>query len=147
MEVWDKMNKEHAPTMEDMETYVRNPLWAELCNFIIKTYQTKPTFEYSGCVWPGWNVKFKKAGKNLCTLYPHEGYFWVLVVIGQKEKLRFEEELPLMSDYLKELYEETPEGMGQRWLKIELEDEERMEDVKRCIAIRRGKESTNHKGI
>ena len=65
------------------------------------------------------------------------------MVIGQKEKLRFEEQLSLMSDYLKELYDETPEGMGQRWLKIELEDEEQLEGVKRCIAIRQY-EVTSH---
>lgn len=138
MDLWNKMNKNQVPTLEDIEAYVRNPIWFELCSHIIEIYQTKPTFEYSRCAWPGWNVKFKKAGKNLCTLYPFEGFLWVLVVIGKNEKLMFEEKLSSMSDYLIGLYSETPDGNGQRWLKIELEDNERMEDVKKCIAIKRG---------
>lgn len=138
MTTWDKMDRSQVPTLDLIGAYVRNPVWDEISSHILNTYQTKPTFEYSGCAWPGWNVKFKKAGKNLCTIYPFEGYIWVLVVIGKNEKSRFEAELPLMSRYLQDLYEETPEGMGQRWLKIELEDEDGIGDVKRCIAIRRG---------
>ena len=72
-------------------------------------------------------------------MYPFEGFLWVLVVIGKHEKDRFDEELPQMSEYLQNLAMDTPEGMGQKWLQIELEDEDRLEDVKRCIAIKRGK--------
>ena len=47
----------------------------------------KPNLEFSKCSWePGWNVKFKKSGKTLCTVYPRENYFTVIVVIGKKEK-------------------------------------------------------------
>nr|WP_305115698.1 DUF3788 family protein [uncultured Acetatifactor sp.] len=28
----------------------------------------------------------KKAGRTLCTIYPREGYFTVMVVIGTREK-------------------------------------------------------------
>lgn len=139
MPTWDKMNPTQIPTLETIGSYVRNPLWEEVTNHLITTYQTNPSFEYSRCAWPGWNVKFKKSGKNLCTIYPFEGYLWILVVIGKKENPRFEEELPSMSPYLQNLYLETPEGMGQRWLKLELEDEDRLEDVRKCIAIRSGK--------
>ena len=138
MTMWDKMDGTYIPNREDFSEYVRNPVWNELYDYITEIYQCKPVYEYSKCAWPGWNVKFKKAGKNLCTIYPFEGYLWVLVVIGQKEKERFEAELPVMSDYLQSLYYETQEGMGQRWLKIVLEDIDRMQDVKKCIAIRRG---------
>jgi AraC family transcriptional regulator len=136
---WDKMNPSQIPTLELMGDYIRNPVWKMVTDYVIDTYETKPTFEFSRCAWPGWNVKFKKAGKNLCTMYPFEGFLWVLVVIGKHEKDRFDEELPQMSEYLQNLAMDTPEGMGQKWLQIELEDEDRLEDVKRCIAIKRGK--------
>ena len=137
MSNWDKMDRSTVPTMEDISAYVRNPVCEELSEFIIDTYKVKPVFEYSRCSWPGWNVKFKKSGKSLCTFYPYEGYLGVLVVIGQKEKERFERELPMMGSYMRKLYEETKEGMGQRWLLIELEDPDMLEDVKHCIHIRR----------
>ena len=138
MGTWDKMDRSCMPDVEDISGYVRNPVWDELLCHITETYDTRPVFEYSRCAWPGWNVKFKKAGKNLCTVYPFEGYVWVLVVIGQKEKERFEEELLTMSSYMQNLYQDTQEGMGQRWLKIELEDMDMMQDVTRSIAIKRG---------
>jgi hypothetical protein len=31
-------------------------------------------------------VKYQNSGKSLCTLYPMEGYFIALVVIGAKEE-------------------------------------------------------------
>lgn len=34
----------------------------------------------------GCNVIFKKSGRRLCTIYPREVYFTVLVVIGSKVK-------------------------------------------------------------
>jgi len=137
MTIWDKMDRSQPPDLQTVGEFVRNQVWDELSSYMMDTYSVKPVFEYSGCTWPGWNVKFKKAGRSLCTIYPFEGFIWVLIVIGKKEKERFEEELPLMSQYLQELYLETPEGMGQKWLKIELEDMEGLADVKRCIAIRR----------
>jgi hypothetical protein len=44
----------------------------------------KPKLSYSGCsmdggAWKGWNVKYKKSGKVLCSLYPKQGYFLALV--------------------------------------------------------------------
>ena len=48
---------------------------------IRKNFQTG-----SACSWEqGWNVKFKKAGKTLCTLYPRELFFTVMVVVGKRE--------------------------------------------------------------
>ena len=50
---------------------------------------------------------------------------------------------------LKDIYRETPEGNGQRWLMIDLEDPDALyDDVLRLIHIRSGKElskqKTNH---
>ena len=53
----------------------------------VSKYNCKEQIEFSSCSWEyGWNVKFKKSGKTLCTIYPRENYFTVLVVVGKKEK-------------------------------------------------------------
>ncbi len=86
---------------------------------------------------PGWNVKFKKSGKSLCTIYPRESFFTAMVVIGRKEKESVEELLPACTSRLQEIYKETKEGNGQRWLMIDLEDKDSMyHDVLRLIKIR-----------
>ena len=93
---------------------------------------------YSGCgMMPGWNVKFKKAGKALCTLYPAKGAFSALVVIGQKEKVEAELALPTFTAYTQNLYKNTKDYMNQRWLMFKVTNEAVLEDMKQCIAIRR----------
>jgi hypothetical protein len=72
---------------------------------------------------PGWNVKYQKSGKSLCTLYPMEGFFIALVVIGNKESFEAELMLPLLSSYTQSLYQNTAFSAGGRWLMINVTDQ------------------------
>ena len=88
----------------------------------------------------GWNVKFKKSGKALCTIYPRESYFTVMLLIGKLEKELFESILPDFTPQLNEVYERTKEGNGQRWLMVDLEDADDLyRDVFRVMEIRAAK--------
>ncbi len=135
----DLQDKQTRPTLEEIGAYVRNPLFARFCGEIQETHQCAEKIEYSACsLAPGWNVKFKKAGKTLCTIYPHEQYFTAMVVVGRKEKAAVEALLPSCAPALRELYRETREGNGQRWLMIDLEDEGPLyRDALRLIQLRR----------
>lgn len=137
--MWDKLDRSRMPTLDDFAEFIHNPLWEKFYHYMAEEYDITPKFEYSGCSIPGWNAKFKKSGKNLCTVYPEENYFTILIVIGRKEKEKAERELPSFTEYIQELYHNTQEGMGQRWLLITFEDEYIFEDIKKLIAIRRGK--------
>lgn len=120
--MWDKFNREKQPDLAVIEKFVTNLVWNELVDYIMEEYQVKPIFEYSRCNPGGWNVKFRKAGRSLCTLYPMAGYFICLIVISQKETADFTEQLESFSSYLQKLNETTKEGMGQKWLMIEVKD-------------------------
>ena len=62
-----------------------------------------------------------------------------MVVIGKKEKERTEQLLPQCTAILQDIYAQTKEGNGQRWLMIDPEDDEELfDDLFRLIAIRRG---------
>lgn len=64
--------------------------------FIAQDAVCREKIEYSSCSWiSGWNIKFKKAGKTLCTVYPQEGYVTVMTVVGRKEKEAVENILPV----------------------------------------------------
>ncbi|WMM26122.1 DUF3788 family protein [Tissierella sp. MB52-C2] len=137
---WDKTNGAQKPSLAAVSEYVKNPLFEQLCKYLETEYQSKPVLEYSRCSMQyGWNVKYKKAGRTLCTLYPMEGYFIALIVIGEREQTETELMLPFFTEYLQQLYHETKTGMGQKWLMINVTDDAVLEDVKQCIAIRRGK--------
>lgn len=45
--------------------------------------------QYLNLVNAVWNIKFKKGSISLCTIYPRENYFTILIVICKKEKESF----------------------------------------------------------
>ena len=136
--VWDKMDRTQKPDSTMMATYANNPLWDELCNHLETKYASKPIFEYSGCSVPGWNVKYKKSGRSLCTMYPMKENFVALVVIGNREKEMFLDVLPTLQPYTQNLYETKKDKNGLCWLMFAVTGEDILADVKTCIAIRRG---------
>ena len=136
----DLQDKYYQPALEEICQYVRTLTYEQFCTEIKEQYQCRETIEYSSCsLERGWNIKFKKAGKTLCTIYPRESYFTVMVVVGQKEKERVNEIMPQCTMDLQEIYGLTKEGNGQKWLMIDLEDRGSLyDDVLQLIKIRRG---------
>lgn len=129
----------YSPTIDEISDFIRNDLFRDLCKQLEARYKALCKIEFSKCSWEyGWNVKFKKAGKTLCTVYPREDYFTIMVVVSRKEKEQAEEMLQELSPVLQKIYHETEEGNGQRWMMIDLEDaDEVYEGVLKLIDIRR----------
>lgn len=145
--MFDRQNPHVIPDLICIAEYVRNPLWMDFCNYVMNTYQVKPTFDFSKCSWEyGWNVKFKKGSQTICTLYPKENYFTVMIVIGLKEKERFEKLYSQLCPIIQRIVDETKEGNGQKWLMIDCEDDDqRMHDVKQILEVRGVKHGRNKK--
>ena len=132
----------HVPVLGEIGSYIGIPLFEAFCQYMDAEYKAVCRIEYSKDVWArGWNVKFRKAGKSLCVVYPKEKYFTVLVVVGNKERERVENLLPQLSEEIRELYQTTKEGNGQRWLMIDVHADNRVyQEVLSLIRIRREKE-------
>ncbi len=136
----DLMDKKYHPSLEEISEYIGCPMFLRFCSELKETYKCSEQIEFSSCSMErGWNIKFKKSGKSLCTIYPRESYFTVMVVVGRKEKAFVEAILEECTPQLREIYHQTKEGNGQRWLMLDLEDCEAIyQDILRLIAIRRG---------
>jgi len=81
---YEVFNKENQPTESEIRTFIGTELFPDLDNHLRDNYNVKPKLAYSGCAmdnntWRGWNIKYQKGGKSLCTIYPQQGYFLVLV--------------------------------------------------------------------
>lgn len=141
---WNEIfNAEHIPSDEDIREYLGDvrPIWDELTAYIEKAYQVEPQVAYSQCAaQPGWNVKYKKSNKSLCTLYPMAGYFIALVVVGPKEEeeVKIGMDAGLFNTYIKELYDKTAYSALGRWLMIEVKDKAVLNDIKHLMSIRVG---------
>ena len=116
------------PTFQEIGERIKSPLWNELCGYIEAAYGVQPSVEYSKCSGaPGWNVKYKKGGKALCTLYPGEGCF----TAPAAEALLGSFDASVQKTYLNA-------GMlcGTRWLMIEVTSPAVVRDVKQLLALR-----------
>lgn len=132
-------DKSRKPDLTQISSIVGNPLFDRLCRQLSEDMKALCSIEYSGDnVLLGWNVRFYKAGKMLCRLYPREGFFTVLIVVGRKERERAEAMLPEMSEEMRRIYTSTEEGMGQRWLLFDLDSPNGLyDDLLRLAAVRR----------
>ena len=135
----DIIDKTHQPDISEIGAYIENPLFDAFCAHMEEAYGAQKDVAYSGDkLLPGWNVRFHKAGRTLCRLYPGNGRFSMLIVVGRKEKMRVEAMLPGMSAAMRERYYDTKEGMGQRWLLLDFcADDALYRDALALIAVRR----------
>ena len=137
----DLFDSENEPSVSQIKEFVEAPLWDDLDNFLQKTYAVKPKLSYSSCnmdkgFWKGWNVKYKKSGKALCTLYPKNGYFMALVPVGAKEITEADLLIPTCCEYMQNLYNSAKGGAAFRSLAIEVTKVEILNDMKKLIGLR-----------
>ncbi len=135
---WEKLYDENSPpSFEDVEAFIGSALWQRINAYLQDTYHVQPKLTYSRCsMQRGWNIKYQKSGRALCTLYPMEGFFIALVVIGEKEVQEAELLLPACCEYTQSLYRNTASAMGQRWLMLSVTEPVVLDDVKSLIRLR-----------
>ena len=139
---WNELfDEKHEPLDAQIKEFVATPLWDELANYLQQTYAVSPKLSYSNCsmdkgFWKGWNVKYKKSGKALCTLYPKQGYFMALVPIGAKELGEADLLIPFCGEYMQNLYNTTAAGSFGKSLAVEVRNETILRDMKNLIGLR-----------
>lgn len=125
------------PSTEQIAVFIASPLWDDLCSHLHAGYSIQPSVEYSTCSGaPGWNVKYRKGGRALCTLYPDDGFFTCLVTVGSREATEAELLLPSCTESVREIYQNAKPLNGARWLMIPVTSSQILEDVKQLIALR-----------
>ncbi|MDR2957738.1 MAG: DUF3788 domain-containing protein [Coriobacteriales bacterium] len=129
------------PSNDQIQEFVATPLWDDLSDYLLLTYRVRPKLAYSNCAldngsWRGWNAKYRKSGKALCTLYPRLGYFTALVVIGAKEAAEAALLITLCSEYTQQLYDQTESSSSGKWLMLDVTNADVLRDVKNLIALR-----------
>jgi len=133
-------NKANEPTMQDIAGYFEDAAgkrWQDALAFIEETFKAKPLVAYSVCsAKPGWNVKYKKSGKALCTLYPEKDKFVALVVLNGQDMQLFDLVKQSYTSYLNSLYDNCKLFNGTKWLMISVTDDAVLEDVKKLMQLK-----------
>ena len=111
------------------------PLWDNLTGFIAEAFGSKPSAAYSRET-RAWNVKYKKGGKALGTLYPQGDAFTVLVVLNAQDMQRFEQDKPGYTPYIRDLYDHCTLYNRTKWLMAHITDEAVLADVKSLMLLK-----------
>ena len=132
----DVYDRGRVPNLAELTELVGLSLFRDLTEYLCGVCGASQEFMYSrDKVLLGWNVRFFKAGRTLCRLYPREESFFALLVIGRREAARALALLPTLSREMRALWQNTREGMGQRWLLFNLKEQD-AQYVDVCTFIR-----------
>lgn len=133
-------DRDTVPDMQMMTEAIADPArqrWQALTAHIETAYKARPQMTYSVCSGkPGWNLKYKKSGKALCTLYPEPESFTALVVLGMKDMNKFELMSPAFTDAVKSLYDDSQLFNNTKWLMISVTNDTLLDDVKKLIHLK-----------
>jgi len=139
---WSELyTKDNEPSESQIKAFVGNPLLDDLDNHLRQEYNIKPKIAYSGCsmdngIWKGWNVKYQKSGKSLCTVYPKQGHIQSLVPVNLHDLDAVELMLPTFTEYTQNLLNQSATGRNGKSLAFMVEDGAVLHDMQNIIALR-----------
>lgn len=136
--MWNKQDQSVEPDLQAVAEYVKSPLWAKFLADMDEKHQCLPRPGYSRCsLLSGWNYKYAKGGRALCTVYPMAGYFSALVAVGPKETEGAEMLMPACSVRTRKLYAEAKPMNNTRWLLLDIKNKADLSDLMSLISLRR----------
>lgn len=122
--------------LDYMNDYAREN-WKDISNFFENEYKATPSVSYSSCsAMPGWNVKYKKGSKSLCTIYPDKEYFTILLVVNNDAVNKIMQEESKYSKYFLDVIRNSGSLNDCKWLMIGVDDSLVVEDIKRVVNIK-----------
>ena len=131
------LNEELVPNIEKIKQTIGKDIslfWDDIWNYIKDAYEINPELMFYGKKY-GWCYRFRKSSRTLCTIFPETGSFIILITLGKKEidKLDFEN----LSEYIKNIFNNTPQLHDGRWLWIRVLKADIISDIKLLLKSKR----------
>lgn len=131
------LDKGHRPSEEEiLNTIDQTAAWLDLRQYIEENYDFASELAFFAKKY-GWTVRYRKSGKTLCSLFPENGAFSALVVLGKKEA---EKALAMLDEFgpeVRTVLENTEQLHDGRWLWIRVLSVGDADDVKRLLRLKR----------
>jgi hypothetical protein len=137
MEFARMLNEDHQPNEDEILAAIgAGNLWLDLKEYISQSYDFVPEKVFYGKKY-GWTIRYRKSGKTLISLFPEQGAFTALVVLGKKEGVKVAEILDELSSATRDLIGSAKQLHDGKWLWIRVLEPPHVEDVKRLLAAKR----------
>ena len=131
------LNGELAPDADQIkQTIGKDALlfWNDIWNYIQDAYEINPELVFYGQKY-GWCYRFRKGSNTLCTIFPENGSFTILITLGKKEIDRLDFRNP--TEYSKDIFDNTPQLHDGRWLWIRVLEADIVSDIKLLLKAKR----------
>ncbi len=133
------IDRQNPPTDKDILTAIDSPLnrlYKKMRTFLASNYDFYPELTFGGKKY-GWGYKYRRKGKTLCVLFPEEGAFTVLVVLGGKGASEFAEDRLKYNDKTQELFDTTCKYHDGMWLFKRVLCKEDLDDAVSLIGLKK----------
>lgn len=137
MEFTRMLDEDHKPSERGILAAIgAGDLWLDLKEYIEQSYDFLPELVFYGKKY-GWTIRYRKSGKTLISLFPEQGAFTALIVLGKKEGEKATEILDELSSTTRDLIGGAKQLHDGKWLWIRVLEPSHVEDVKRLLSTKR----------
>ncbi len=137
------MDKAIQPTEADIINTIGQPIavaWTALRHFLTETYNIASVFNYGGKKY-GWNLQHRAGGRPLCEMYPENGSFTALVVLGKRELEQALEKMDAFGQTIRQSLLESPRYHDGCWMYIRVSDpgtcQQDAQDIQQLVLIKK----------
>lgn len=137
------MDKTIQPSLEDMRNWIGQPIadaWMALRQFVEQSYDIMPIFNAGGKRY-GWNLQYRSGRRPLCELYPEQGSFTALVILGRAELDQALDRIETFGTTIQQALETSPRYHDGCWMYIRVADpltcQQDVQDIEALIVIKR----------
>lgn len=137
------LDKTTQPSDADMFNTIGPPIadaWTALRRFLVETYDIVPIFDSGGSKY-GWNLKHRAGGRPLCEMYPENGSFTTLVVLGKQELEEALQRTDTFGPTVRRALVETPRFHDGCWMYIRVSDpltcQQDAQDIQQLVLIKK----------
>ena len=130
------MDLSKSPKTADLEISLCNtyPIWIEIRDFVFEKYTAAVEEWHISVKKYGWIFRIKDKKRAIIYLLPRDGFFHVTMVFGQKATDQI-----LASDISAEIKEELKNSkvyMEGREIRLEIQDDALLNDIKKLVEIK-----------
>lgn len=111
-------------------------LWQETVETIENLYDVGREWHTAGKA-AKYELKFRKSGKTLVSMFPKESSIGVMIIFGKDERSKFEEKEWIFSEYVKATYHDAKTYRDGKWVMFNLPSDSLIKDLPEMLLIKR----------
>lgn len=129
------MGKDHRPTNKEiLDTINDTALWQGLRQYLELSYGlTSELVDYGKY---GWTLRYRKSGKTLCSLFPEQGAFTALIVLGKKESEKALNMVNQFNENVRKTIVDAEQFHDGRWLWIRVSEQSDIDSIRELLRLK-----------